>query len=96
MRRRKKIRQINLRITDDLRGRLQRAADERRVSINQLMRQLLEAGLENNAQLSLENVARRLTNLENHLQRFETPLGSPATLTGIVSPQQQKKERSNT
>ena len=73
MRRRKPIRQINLRISDELRRELEVAAQERRISINQLMRQLLEAGLENEnkAKQSLENRVRRLEDL---VQRYEPPL----------------------
>jgi len=44
--RRRKIRQINLRLTEPLRARLEAAAAERQISTNQLMRQLLEDGLD--------------------------------------------------
>ena len=45
MKRRPKRRQINLRISEDLRHRLEREADSRGVSINWLMTRLLEHGL---------------------------------------------------
>ena len=75
MARRKPIRQINLRITEQLRQRLESAAQERRISTNELMRQLLEDGLENEnkAKQSLES---RLRNLEDRVQR----MGSPTAL----------------
>jgi hypothetical protein len=62
MARRKPIRQINLRITEQLRQRLGSAAQERRISTNELMRQLLEDGLEkeNKAKQSLEQRVRHL------------------------------------
>jgi ribosome recycling factor len=73
MRRRKPIRQINLRITEQLRQRLESAAQERRISTNELMRQLLEDGLEkeNKDKQSLEDRVRRL---EEAVQRSDTPL----------------------
>jgi predicted HicB family RNase H-like nuclease len=45
-RRRPKLRQINLRITEDLRRRLETEAENRGVSINWLMRWLLQHGLD--------------------------------------------------
>jgi HicB family len=73
MRRRKPIRQINLRIAEQLRQKLEIAAKERGISTNQLMRQLLEDGLENEnkAKQSLENRVRRL---EDFVHRGEPPL----------------------
>jgi ribosome recycling factor len=73
MRRRKPIRQINLRINEELRRKLEGAAEERRISINELMRQLLEESLENRnkAKQSLEDRVRRLESL---VQRSESPL----------------------
>jgi hypothetical protein len=61
MGRREPIRQINLRLTETLRRKLETAALERQISTNQLMRLLLEDGLENKAkQQSLEERVRRL------------------------------------
>jgi hypothetical protein len=72
MRRRKPIRQINLRISEELRRQLESAAEEQRISANELMRQLLEDGLKNKkAKQSLEDRVRRLENL---VQRSEPPL----------------------
>jgi hypothetical protein len=77
MARRKPIRQINLRITEQLRQRLESTAQERRISTNELMRQLLEDGLENEtkAKQSLEERVRRLEDhLQKGVQRSDTPL----------------------
>jgi hypothetical protein len=64
MGRREPIRQINLRITETLRRKLETAALERRISTNQLMRLLLEDGLQNKAkQQSLEERVQRLEDL---------------------------------
>jgi predicted HicB family RNase H-like nuclease len=61
MGRREPIRQINLRVTETLRRKLETAALERQISTNQLMRLLLEDGLDNKAkQQSLEERVRRL------------------------------------
>jgi hypothetical protein len=54
-RRYKPIRQINLRITEPLRRRLEIAAKERQISTNQLMGQLLETGLEDKLEDKLAN-----------------------------------------
>jgi hypothetical protein len=64
-------RQINLRIDEPLRRRLEAEAKERQISTNQLMNQLLADGLENKAKQSLEDRVRRLENL---VQRSDTPL----------------------
>ena len=75
--RRKPIRQINLRIDEALRRKLEATAKVRGISANQLMRQLLEDGLEieTKAKQSLENRVRTLENrLENLVQRSDTPL----------------------
>jgi hypothetical protein len=87
MARRKPIRQINLRITEQLRQRLESAAQERRISTNELMRQLLEDGLENEnkAKQSLEDRVRRLENL---VQRSDIPLP-----VRIEAEQQQKQKQ---
>jgi hypothetical protein len=90
MGRRKPIRQINLRITEALRSKLEAAAIERRVSTNELMRQLLEAGLENEKKIkqSLEERVRRLENLVQY---------SPPPLPLLEAERQQKqKEGDNT
>src|SRR5262249_27504645 len=87
MARRKPIRQINLRITEQLRQRLESAAQERRISTSELMRQLLEDGLENEnkAKQSLES---RLRNLEDRVQR----MGSPTALLDEAERRQRDQE----
>ena len=88
MARRKPIRQINLRITEQLRQRLESAAQERRISTNELMRQLLEDGLENEnkAKQSLEDRVRRL---EDHLVQVSKP---PLPLTEAERRQREQEE----
>jgi hypothetical protein len=89
MARRKPIRQINLRVTEQLRQRLESAAQERRISTNELMRQLLEDGLENEkAKQSLEN---RVRNLEDRVQR----MGSPTALLEAERRQRDQEEGGN-
>jgi hypothetical protein len=69
-RRYKPIRQINLRITESLRRRLEVAAAERQISTNQLMGQLLEAGLENKPNRLLDSYFADLKrDLRNDLER---------------------------
>src|SRR6516165_11310849 len=53
---RRRPRQINLRLAEPLRHRLVVAAKERQISTNQLMRQLLEAGLETKAKPSVADL----------------------------------------
>jgi hypothetical protein len=72
MGRRKPIRQINLRISEALRSKLEAAAKERRVSTNELMRQLLEAGLENEKKTK-QSLEERVRGLESLVQRFQSP-----------------------
>jgi hypothetical protein len=77
-------RQINLRIGEALRRKLQAAAKERQISTNQLMRQTLEDATENQPQLletrvhNLENktivFGRRLKVLEQRLTSNRTPV----------------------
>jgi hypothetical protein len=69
MPRRKPIRQINLRINDELRRKLEAAAHDRRISINQLMRQLLEDGFEN--ENKAQSSEARMRNLEDRVHRLE-------------------------
>ena len=89
MPRHKPIRQINLRIGEALRHKLEAAAKARGISINTLMRQVLEDafGTENEPQLletrvhnleegryrRFEWLEGRVTNLENHVFKFESP-----------------------
>ena len=92
--RRRKPRQINLRINEELRRKLESAAKERRISTNQLMRQLLEDGLENSPEKFARSVAKAVV-----LQLQESPLdlqGSPRALLDTESSQQHKKEGGNT
>ena len=76
MARRKPIRQINLRISEELRRQLESAAEEQRISANELMRQLLEDGLKKKkAKQSLEERVRRLEDqLQKGVQRSEPSL----------------------
>jgi hypothetical protein len=86
--RRRKVRQINLRINEEFRRKLETAAEERGISTNQLMRQLLEDGLENKAK-QFENLARSVAKAvvqELGVQR----MGSPRPL--LDTPQQQRKK----
>jgi len=91
MARRKPIRQINLRITEQLRQRLETAAQERRISTNELMRQLLEDGLENEnkAKQSLEDRVRRL---EDRLQEGVQVSKPPLALTEDERRQREQEE----
>ena len=86
--RRRKPRQINLRINEELRRKLEAAAKERQISTNQLMRQLLEDGLENKAKQSLEVRVRRLEDL---LQISKPPLA----LTEAERRQREQEEGGN-
>ena len=70
--RRKPIRQINLRINDELRRKLETAAKDRRISINQLMRQLLEDGVED--ENKAQTVEDRVRNLEDCVFIFKSPV----------------------
>ena len=85
MSRREPIRQINLRTTETLRRKLETAAAERRISANELMRLLLEDGLENKAKQSLES---RLRNLEDRVQR----MGSQTVLLDEAERRQRDQE----
>jgi ribosome recycling factor len=86
MARRKPIRQINLRISEELRRQLESAAEEQRVSANELMRQLLEDGLKKKkAKQSLED---RVRNLEDRVQR----MGSQTVLLDEAERQRREQE----
>ena len=92
MRRRKPIRQINLRITEQLRARLEAAAAGRGISTNQLMAQLLEAGLEKMKGKTIaddiaEAVAKRLG-----WSKVPPWPPQPRTLISSLSSQQDKNE----
>jgi hypothetical protein len=52
---------------------LESAAQERRISTNELMRQLLEAGVENEEKTK-QSLEARVRSLENLVQRFAPPL----------------------
>jgi len=95
MARRKPIRQINLRISEELRRKLEAAAQERRISTNELMRQLLEDGLENEikAKQSLEERVRRL---EDHLQKGVQVSKPSLALTEAERQQREQEEGGNT
>ena len=86
MARRKPIRQINLRISEELRRQLESAAEEQRISANELMRQLLEDGLKKKkAKQSLED---RVRNLEDRVQR----MGSQTVLLDEAERQRREQE----
>ena len=90
MPRHKPVRQINLRVGEALRRKLEAAAKARGISTNTLMRQVLENafGTENEPQLletrvhnleegryrRFEWLESRVTKLENRVFRFEHPL----------------------
>jgi hypothetical protein len=74
-----------LRINEELRRKLGAAAKEGQISTNQLMRQLLEDGLENKAKQSLES---RLRNLEDRVQR----MGSQTVLLDEAERRQRDQE----
>ena len=67
--RRKPIRQINLRIDEALRRKLEATAKERGISANQLMRQLLEDGVED--ENKAQSVEDRVRKLEDDVYRLE-------------------------
>ena len=75
-RRRNPIRQINLRITEQLRQQLEAVATERRISTNQLMRQLLEDGL-NKARQSA-SIEDRVCHIEDRVCHLESLVQCPA------------------
>ena len=90
-RRRKPIRQINLRITEHLRKRLEATAAARGISTNQLMGQLLEAGLENKIKTFAEDIAKAVAKRLGFSKVPPWP-PLPRTLIGSASSQQHKKE----
>jgi hypothetical protein len=65
--RRRRPRQINLRLTEPLRRKLQTTAKARGISTTQLMRQLLETGLENKPTPSLPSL---IDDLKRDLRDF--------------------------
>ena len=89
--RRKPIRQINFRIDEALRRKLEATAKERGISANQLMRQLLEDSLENEikAKQSLEERVRRL---EDHLQKGVQVSKPSLALTEAERQQREQEE----
>jgi hypothetical protein len=96
--RRKPIRQINLRIDEALRRKLEATAKERGISANQLMRQLLEDGVEDeNKAQSLEDLVR---NLDDRVYRLEKLHDRVRNLEDRVfifkSPVQDQEEGGNT
>jgi hypothetical protein len=98
---RKPIRQINLRITEPLRRRLEAAAEEREISTNQLMGQLLEAGLENleNKDANLAETIAKAVAKQLGFSKVPRQPRPPRTFIGSigsVSSQQNKKERGDT
>jgi hypothetical protein len=93
-------RQINLRVDEPLRRKLEATAKERQISTNQLMNQLLETGLE-----ELRSPSRPMmkgkTIAEDIAEAVAKRLGwskvppwppQPRTLVGSASSQQHKKE----
>jgi hypothetical protein len=96
MRRRKPIRQINLRITEPLRRKLETAAAERGISTNQLMAQLLEAGLEENKDKTIAETIAKAVAKRLGFRKVPSRPPPPRTLIGSVSSQQHKKEGGDT
>jgi hypothetical protein len=94
MRRRKPIRQINLRITEQLRARLEAAAAGRGISTNQLMAQLLEAGLENKNKTIADDIADAVA--KRLFSKVPSRPRPPRTLMGLLSSQQDRKEGGDT
>ena len=98
MARRKPIRQINLRISEELRRKLETAAKDRRISINQLMRQLLEDGVED--ENKAQSVEDRVRKLEDDVYRLEKLHDRVRNLEDRVfifkSPVQDQEEGGNT
>lgn len=91
--------QVNARIKEKLRRRLEAAAKEHQVSFNQELTARLEDSFEKETVQSLENAAQslsqdalRLRSLVERLQPPETPQGMSPALRNTVSQQQHKKE----
>jgi hypothetical protein len=83
-------RQINLRIDEELRRKLEATAKERQISTNQLMTQLLEDGLNKSPEKFAQSVAMAVVQ-ELGVQQ----MGSPRVLLDTKSSQQRKKEGGN-
>ena len=85
MRRRKPRgpRQINLRLDEPLRRKLEALAKERQVSTNQLMNQFIAEGIEKSREKFAEAVATAV------VERM-------GTWRGLLAPREQKKEGGNT
>ena len=96
--RRKPIRQINLRIDEALRRKLEATAKERGISANQLMRQLLEDGVED--ENKAQSVEDRVRKLEDDVYRLEKLHDRVRNLEDRVfifkSPVQDQEEGGNT
>ena len=98
MRRRKPRgpRQINLRLDEPLRRKLEALAKERQVSTNQLMAQLLEAGLEENKDKTIAETIAKAVAKRLGFRKVPSRPPPPRTLIGSVSSQQHKKEGGDT
>jgi predicted DNA-binding protein len=92
--RRRKIRQINLRLGEPLRRRLETAAAEREISTNQLMRELLEAGLDNleNKDANIAETIAKAVAKQLGFSKVPRRPRPPRTFIGSISSQQHKKE----
>ena len=92
--------QVNLRIKEKLRRRLEAAAKEHRVSFNQELTARLEASLDQGDVQSLGSAAQSLAQDALRLRSLTDTvierMGSPPVLVNTASPQQHKKEGSNT
>ena len=92
VRRRRRPRQINLRLAEPLRHKLQATAKERQISTNQLMRQLLEEGLEANKDKTIAETIAKAVAKQLGFSKVPRRPRPPRTLIGSISPQQHKNE----
>ena len=94
--------QVNARIREELRRRIEAAAKDHHLSFNQELTKRLEESFEKETVQTLENAAQslaqdalRLRSLVERLQPPETPQGMSPALRNTVSQQQHKKEGDN-
>ena len=95
--------QVNARIREELRRRIEAAAKDHHLSFNQELTKRLEESFEKETVQTLENAAQslaqdalRLRSLVERLQPPETPQGMPPVMQKTFSQQQHKKEEGKT
>ena len=89
--------QVNLRIKETLRRKLEAAAKEHQVSFNQELTARLEDSLEKETVQSLENAAQSLAQDALRLRSLtNTVVERMGTWPGLLASQQQKKEGGKT